>query len=127
MVFIQEIRVSPSPCRGDVNDVGLTQCCYERRAYLTPMPLVVPKGQTPHWALKVLQWCSPLPLGILGEFNQQPMLGLAGNGNTCRGYLKNDREEPPLAFTTFIEHYHHIISSQHLQVDISGLQAYTSV
>ena len=66
------------------------------------------------------QWCSPLPSGTLGEFNQTPMLGLISwvwLGMGTHAGVNNDREEPLLTFTTFTEHHHHIISLLHLYTD----------
>ena len=55
-------------------------------------------------------------LRYTGEFNQPPMLGLVSwvwLGTHAGVTITNDREEPLLTFTTFIEHHHHIISSLH--------------
>ena len=99
------------------------------------MPLV-PKGQDPYWVPEVLQCCSPLPSGTLGEFNQPPTLGLVSwvlLGMGTHAGVNNDREKPPLTFTTFIEYHHHIISSLHIytyrltHLAYTGSQVDTSV
>ena len=68
-----------------------------------------------------------------GEFNQPIMLGLGnwvwlGMGTHIEVTSINDREEPLLTFTTFIEHHHqhHIITTPlHLQIDTSCLHRFT--
>ena len=77
------------------------------------------------------EWCSLLPPGTLGEFNQPPTLGLVSwvwLGMGTHAGVNNDREEPLLTFTTFIEHHHHIISSIHLytyRLTLLGLYRFT--
>ena len=104
----------------------------KRRAHLTSMPLVVPKGQAPHWVPKVLQWCSLLPPGTLGEFNQPLMLGLVSwvwLGVGTHAGVNNDRGATSNIYNIYwTSSSHHITTTPlHYRLTHLGLQAYTSV
>ena len=113
-------------------DVG---CYYERRAHLTPMPLL-PKGWASHWVPKVLQWLQSTAAGTLGNLSSHLCwVWLAGSGWEYTQGLPQQMRQRGATSNIYNIYWtsssHHIITTP-LHTDwyiswFTGLQVYTSV